>query len=230
MALVLWTMELVMKNILFALLISCGIASAATYNNSFTTNREPVALAVVTNISQNVTVDILLNSPLLGTPSLSSPTITGTTTIGTLGDGFLFLSSSILGSRGVGEGLGSDSSSVFVSKSITSNLAGTNSAGVTNLFIGVTNKFTLVSLTNGATSTNFVGLADGEFHNSTVVYDPQLINRTNFYPVGNQYGQRWVTNVNAPLITTLTNGNFYVLSLTTAGTNVFASMSVWSKN
>lgn len=229
MALVLWTMELVMKNILFALLISCGIASAATYNNSFTTNREPVALAVVTNISQNVTVDILLNSPLLGTPSLSSPTITGTTTIGTLGDGFLFLSSSTLGSRGVGEGLGSDSSSVFVSRAIISNLAGTNSAGVTNLFIGVTNKFTLFSLTNNATSTNFAGLAAGEFHNALIVFEPQLINRTITYPVGNQFGLSWMPNTNAPPITTLTNGNFYALSLTTFGTNVFASMSLWAK-
>lgn len=228
-----------MKTIFLAFLLSVGIASAATFNNSFTTNSESPARRVVTNI----VTTILSNSP-----SLVNPTSYGTTTtsdlivdsalflqsatlnIDNLVDGILYLSSGTAGIRTVGEGLADDGTQITVSKTLTTVNAGTNNAAVTNLFFGVTNKMTYVSLTNNATSTNFAGAAAGEFHNATVIYDPQLVNRTNVYPVGNQYGQRWVTNVNAPLFTTLTNGSFYILSLTTAGTNVFASMSAWSKN
>lgn len=114
-----------------------------------------------------------------------------------------------------------------VTKTPITVLAGTNSAVVTNIFLGATNAFTRVVATNNMTMTNLAGVAAGVFRNATVLIEPQAINRTNVYPVGSQYGQAWKTNVNAPLFTTLTGGVYYVLSLTTIDTNVLASMSVW---
>jgi hypothetical protein len=131
----------------------------------------------------------------------------------------------------VGTGLNYDTGTATLTAgadaTTTSVLAGTNNAAVTNLTLSVLNALTTIDLTNNATSTNFIGLAAGTFRNATFVFRPLLVNRTNCYPIGTQYGQTWKTNVNAPLFTSLTQGVYYVLSLTTIDDTVLASMSAW---
>lgn len=259
--------RIVMKKLFLALVILAPailIAQAPPIlRNSFTTNAEPAARNIVTQIvnsalSPYVTNFVSLTNLntfqfALGTDGKRLNIANGalTTNMALFGanvpsaqllsvDGTLRLTtipSKLLRTEGIGnvtnafigEGVEFDEVTLSIAKTITSVLAGTNNAVNTNLFLNVTNKLTTIDVTNNMTSTNFSGVAAGEFHNAVFVYSPQLISRTNVYPVGNQYGQGWKTNVNAPLFTTLTNGVTYVLSLTTVGTNVFASMSAWQQ-
>lgn len=221
----------IMKTLFLAFLFSVGVVSAATFNNSFTTNSESPARRVVTNI----VTTILSNSP-----SMVSPTSYGTMTIGAGGQFAFpdrpniipaFDGTGLITEVTIGTGLNYDTGTATLTASgdatTTSVLAGTNNAAVTNLTLSVLNAMTTIDLTNNATSTNFTGLAAGTFRNATFVFRPLLVNRTNCYPIGTQYGQTWKTNVNAPLFTTLTQGVYYVLSLTTIDDTVLASMSAW---
>lgn len=104
----------------------------------------------------------------------------------------------------------------------------TNSS-TSNLTVNVrTNKY-YFTITNNITVTNFTGIADGVASDTTIIIEPQLIPRGIAYPTmgGSSFGIYANTNANAPMWTTLTNGNRYALTVSSFGTNTFWSISLW---
>ncbi len=207
---------------LISILLSLFVVSAfgqvppPVLRTPWTTNNPPSTPSVSGSIS-------ILNGDLIS--SLTMLNANGLLTNVLLGNGFSLSGNSL--TVPLGNGLEFDGAAIGISKTPTTVLAGTNNAVVTNITIVATSAFTSVVATNNMTTTNLTGASSGVFNNALVLFRPQLVNRTNCYPIGNQYGQAWKTNVNAPLFTTLTSGVFYVLSLTTVDSNVLASMSVW---
>jgi len=107
---------------------------------------------------------------------------------------------------------------VATNTTVNSNLTVNYNIGAVDLFI-----------TNSISLTNHTGLAANTSKTTVLFIQPQLVNRTVVYPTlgGPSFGQRWFTNANSPMWTTLTGGVTYVMSLTSRGTNVHASISEW---
>lgn len=110
----------------------------------------------------------------------------------------------------------------------TNTVAGTNFA--INFSPNNTNHIDFFTTNWWCQWTNISGLAQGSLASKTIRITPSApgSNLTNVWPVGSQHGiYRWVTNANSPILTVLTTGKTYVLSLTAYGTNIHASMSLW---
>ncbi len=108
-------------------------------------------------------------------------------------------------------------------------LVATNSTANSNLTINWDQGTQDIYATNNLSLTNQTGLATGTNKNTTLFITPLLVTRTIVYPTlgGASFGQRWFTNINSPMWTTLTAGNVYAVSLTARGTNVHATISEW---
>lgn len=107
---------------------------------------------------------------------------------------------------------------VATNTTVNSNLTVNYNIGAVDLFI-----------TNNISLTNQTGLAANTSKSTVLFIQPQLVNRTVVYPTlgGASFSQRWFTNANSPMWTTLTGGVTYALSLTSRGTNVHAAISEW---
>lgn len=105
----------------------------------------------------------------------------------------------------------------------------TNAAAVSNLTLSaVAGGEMEYNLTNNFTLTNFTGLA-GTRGSMLLIFSPSLVARTNLFPLGAQYGVNVLTNDTSPLWRTFTNGHSYTVGLTWRDTNVWLSMTRFSR-
>ena len=110
-------------------------------------------------------------------------------------------------------------------------LVATNSSQ-SNIVINFNQPAVEIFATNNLSFTNYSGIVAGmgAAKNVRIHILPQLINRTVIWPTLGvpANGVQWKTNANSNMgWTTLTNGNEYVLSLSSRGTNIFASITEW---
>jgi hypothetical protein len=118
-----------------------------------------------------------------------------------------------------------------ITYNVETRLIPTNSA-LSNIVVNfaVTNMVD-VWFTNNITLTNWLGLASNSSANVTYMLRPQLVNRgVNWGNLGISnpgYRVGIYTNANNALWTTLTNGKVYSLSMSTIGTNIFPTLTLW---
>ena len=115
-------------------------------------------------------------------------------------------------------------------------LVATNSSQ-SNIVINFNQPAVEIFATNNLSFTNYSGIVagmgagrDSTAKNVRIHIIPQLINRTVIWPTLGvpANGVQWKTNANSNMgWTTLTNGSEYVLSLSSRGTNIFATITEW---
>lgn len=121
------------------------------------------------------------------------------------------------------------SNSFYYGSNIVISLIGTNNGAFTNISLSADYPRQEVWLTNNVSITNWSGITAGTAKDLRIHFLPQLVPRTITYPVFSApaLGMYWRTNVNSPMYTTFTNGVAHVLSISTRGTNVFVSLTLW---
>ena len=115
-------------------------------------------------------------------------------------------------------------------------LVATNSSQ-SNIVINFNQPAVEIFATNNLSFTNYSGIVagmgvgrDSTAKNVRIHIIPQLIDRTVIWPTLGvpANGVQWKTNANSNMgWTTLTNGSEYVLSLSSRGTNIFATITEW---